>query len=128
MTARGDARKRLAEAGNARLQESIAELEDAAALTEAERAAVNAATCGNCGERTAVLNLAARIKAEAVQTERERWLAALATGRGADMAQAMLWDAADRLDDPRHEGNKWSWPEHAAMMRNLAAEIARGES
>lgn len=35
-------------------------------LTESERAAVNAAACGNCGERTAVLNLVARIKADAV--------------------------------------------------------------
>lgn len=38
-------------------------------LTETEREAVNAAACGNCGERTAVLNLAARIKSEAVQEE-----------------------------------------------------------
>lgn len=59
------------------------------ALTEAEREAVNAAACGNCGERTAVLNLVARIKAEAVQAEQDRVI-----------KKAQFWARTDRVGLP----------------------------
>lgn len=89
-----------------------------AALTEAEREAVNAATCGNCGERTAVLNLAARIKAEAVQAERERI--------AREIEAKYLGPDSGRQHDGRDAPD--------AHLRNAydeglqaAAEIARGE-
>lgn len=80
------------------------------ALTEAERSAVNAAACGNCGERTAVMSLVARIKAEAVRAERERLTALRDEIAGEIEAHGERWD-------------------HSADWRcgvDEAADIARG--
>lgn len=42
-------------------------------------------------------------------------------GEGVDMVRARLLDAADRMDSPGHRGNQHRWPEHARMLRDLAA-------
>lgn len=38
-------------------------------------------------------------------------------------AEAMLQRHDDRLENPRHRGNQFPWPEHSRMFRSLAAAI-----
>lgn len=48
---------------------------------------------------------------------------ALGSTESPELLCARLRDAADRLENPRHRGNQFPWPEHSRMFRSLAAAI-----
>lgn len=53
---------------------------------------------------------------------------ALGSTESPELLCARLRDAADRLENPRHRGNQFPWPEHSRMFRSLAAAIKEVES